>query len=80
MPDWFLIAVFFACYAMFLIVMALFVCSIIYHLTNMAWMLLRKVFPQLPEDIEDYEQILERGRRARAELVRLPDRDKHRLH
>lgn len=81
MPEWFLITVFFATYLMACVALAIVVCSIIKYLTNVAWMLLRKVFPQLPEEIEEhYEQTLERARRTRAEFVRVSNRDKHQLH
>lgn len=81
MPDWFLIAVFFAAYLMACICLAIVVWSIIKRLTNVAWIFLRKVFPKLPKDREEYyEQILEQGRRASGESVGISDRDEHKLH
>lgn len=81
MPDWFLIAVFFAAYLMACICLAIVVWSIIKRLTNVAWIFLRKVFPKLPKDREEYyEQILEQGRRASGESVGISDRDEHQLH
>ena len=81
MPDWFLLAVFLTFYTMFCIGMAFIVCMVLVHLCNIAWILMRKIFPNLPEDREEYyEQVLEEGRSARSKLLGISDRDEHQIH
>lgn len=78
MPDWFLLTVFLAGYTLYVLGIAFILCCIIGHVVNIAWVLLRKLFPKLPTNREEYyEQTIKQGRRANAELLGIPDRDEH---
>ena len=77
MFEWFVIAVFVSLYAVFCIGMFIAILSIMSCAANLAWTLMRKVFPSLPENRDEYFEEIEQGRRIIAKLGWVSNKDKH---
>jgi len=78
MPDWFVLAVFISLYVVLCIGMLITILTIMDWAGDIAWKLLRKIVPSLPENRKEYyERTSRQLKDAHTKLGWLSNKDKH---